>query len=229
MGTGDDWCHVFPSPPDGYRLILPDARGHGRSTHAGQVITIRQCADDLLALLDRLGVPRLKAIGLSLGAKTLLHAATAQPDRFEAMVLVSATPRFPPSLRAAAATFTPDAFDRLPPGDRDVLRSRHVHGDDQIRRLYAMVLSFATSEADMAFTADSLSAIRARTLIVHGDRDHLYPVELGVELFRGIPQSALWVVPNGGHGPIFGAMAPVFASAAIAHLSVGPEASTHHA
>lgn len=36
-----------------------------------------------------------------------------------------------------------------------------------------------------------------------GDRDPLYPVELAVELFRGIRDSALWVVPGGGHGPIF--------------------------
>ncbi len=53
----------------------------------------------------------------------------------------------------------------------------------------------------MNFTAESLSRITARTLIVHGDRDPFYPVELAVELLRGIPNSALWVVPNGGHGP----------------------------
>ena len=70
-----------------------------------------------------------------------------------------------------------------------------------------MTLSFATSEDDMAFTQPQLAAITARALIVHGDRDPLYPVELAIELFRGIPGSALWVVPNGGHGPIFGPMA----------------------
>jgi pimeloyl-ACP methyl ester carboxylesterase len=81
-----------------------------------------------------------------------------------------------------------------------------------------MTLSFATSDDDMAFTQPQLATITARTLIVHGDRDPLYPVELAIELFRGIPDSALWVVPNGGHGPIFGPMAEPFRAAALAHL-----------
>ncbi len=218
MGIGDDWRHVFPSDPPGYRVIVPDLRGHGRSTNPGRAFTIRQCGQDVLALLDDLGVERIKAIGLSLGAKTLLHSAAAQPERIDAMVLVSATPRFPAPLRAAAASFTPDAFDRLSNEERDALRRRHVHGDDQIRALYAMTRSFATSEDDMAFTRERLEGITARTLIVHGDRDPYYPVEMALDLFRGIPHAALWVVPYGGHGPIFGPLAPSFAAQAIAHL-----------
>ena len=49
---------------------------------------------------DHLRVDRFKAIGVSLGAKTLLHVATAQPSRVDAMVLVSATPYFPQQARA---------------------------------------------------------------------------------------------------------------------------------
>ena len=75
--------------------------------------------------------------------------------------------------------------------------------------------SLGESADDMAFTAETLAPITARTLIVHGDRDPLYPVELAIELFRGIPQSSLWVVPHGGHGPIFGDLAPAFAAAAL--------------
>ena len=54
---------------------------------------------------------------------------------------------------------------------------------------------------------------------MHGDRDPYYPVELAIELFRGIPRSALWIIPNGAHGPIFGEMATAFAANALAHLS----------
>ena len=88
------------------------------------------------------------------------------------------------SLRAAAAQFTPEAFDRLSEGELDALRRRHVHGDSQIRALYAMTRSFATSQDDMAFTPDLLGQISARTLIVHGDRDPLYPIEMALEHLR---------------------------------------------
>ena len=87
------------------------------------------------------------------------------------------------------------------------MRQWHTHGDDQIRALWQAGVDFATSHDDMNFTATTLAGISARTLIVHGDRDPLYPVEVAIELYRGIPNSALWVVPNGGHGPIFGEQA----------------------
>lgn len=224
MGIGRDWRHVFPSDPDHYRLIVPDLRGHGRSTSPAEPFTFGRCAEDVLGLLDRLGLERVKAIGMSMGAKTLLHAATRQPERLDAMVLVSATPHFPPTLRTAAAQFTQASLDALPREAREALRARHVHGDEQIRRLYEMTRAFAESYDDMAFHPSRLAHITARTLVVHGDRDPLYPVELAVELFRGIPRAALWVVPHGGHGPIFGALAPAFASAALAHLAGGADA-----
>lgn len=219
MGIGSDWRHVFPSDPEGYRVIVPDLRGHGRSTSPAEGFTFRRCADDVRALLDHLAIARVKAIGLSMGAKTLLHLATAHPDRVDAMVLVSATPYFPETLRRAAAQFTRESFDGLSDAEREALRNRHVGGDEQIRKLYDMTRAFAASYDDMAFARPQLGTITARTLIVHGDRDPYYPVEMAIQLFRGIPRSALWIVPYGTHGPIFGNMAPTFVSGALAHLS----------
>jgi pimeloyl-ACP methyl ester carboxylesterase len=62
----------------------------------------------------------------------------------------------------------------------------------------------------MNFTPERLATITARTLIVTGDRDPFYPVELAVELYRGIPGSSLWVVPDAMHGPIFMAQREAF-------------------
>jgi len=222
MGIGSDWQYVFQPYPAGYRVIVPDLRGHGRSTNPDGAFTFRRCAADVIGLLDHLGVNRVKAIGMSMGAKTLLHVATAQPDRVGAMVLVSAAPYFPEPLRRAASQFTRESFDRLPASERDALRRRHIRGDEQIRLLYDMTRGFAGSYDDMTFTPPGLGTITTRTLIVHGDRDPYYPVELAIELFRGIPHSALWIVPYAAHGPIFGPMAGPFASAAVAHLAGQP-------
>jgi pimeloyl-ACP methyl ester carboxylesterase len=215
-GIGADWALVFTAgDPAGYDLIVPDLRGHGRSTNPSRAFTFRQAALDMFALLDHLGVKRVKAIGLSMGAKTLLHMATQQPDRVEAMVLVSATPYFPSTARAAMAQLSVEAFSEA---DWAGHRKRHIHGDDQIRMLFEQMRGLKDSYDDMAFTPPLLATIIARTLIVHGDRDPLYPVELALEMYRAIPSSALWVVPNAGHGPIFGAMAAPFVEAALAHL-----------
>jgi pimeloyl-ACP methyl ester carboxylesterase len=216
-GVGADWNLVFADgDPSGFRVIVPDLRGHGRSTNPSRVFTFRQAALDVFALLDHLGLRRVKAIGLSMGAKTLLHMATQQPERLEAMVLVSATPYFPAPARSAMAQLSVDNFSDA---EWDALRARHVHGDDQIRMLFEQMRGLKDRHDDMAFTPPLLATITARTLIVHGDRDPLYPVELALEMYRSIPGSALWVVPNGGHGPIFGPLAAPFVTMAMAHLA----------
>jgi pimeloyl-ACP methyl ester carboxylesterase len=221
-GIGAHWQLVFTAgDPDGFRVLVPDLRGHGRSTNPSKAFTFRQSARDMFALLDRLGVPRIKAIGLSAGAKTLLHMATQQPDRIGAMVLVSATPYFPAQARAAMAQLGVDSFSDA---EWATQRQWHVQGDDQIRMLFSQMRALKDSYDDMAFTPPLLATIAARTLIVHGDRDPLYPVELAMELYRSIPDAALWVVPNGGHGPIFGEMAAPFTATALAYLSGSPRA-----
>jgi pimeloyl-ACP methyl ester carboxylesterase len=183
-----------------YSLILPDARGHGRSTNPGKTITHRQCALDTLALLDHLKIKKCKAIGISMGANILLHMATSQPDRIDAMVVVSAAMYFPEQARSVMRQVQ---VDNQPPEEWEAMRKRHRLGDEQIRGIWEWSRGMADSYDDMNFTSASLSRISASTLIVYGDHDILYPVEMAVEMYRAIPRSALWVVPNGGHGPVF--------------------------
>jgi pimeloyl-ACP methyl ester carboxylesterase len=214
-GLGRDWELIFKTPPTGYRLIVPDLRGHGRSTNPARVFTFRQAALDVLALLDALGIGSFKAIGVSGGAKTLLHVATQPPCRVEAMVLVSGAPYFPAQARRLMAQMAPENHTEE---EWKFMRTRHPRGDEQIQALWEQCCAFKDSYDDMNFTVPYLSTIPARTLIVHGDRDPVYPVELAVEMYRAIPRSCLWVVPNRGHGPIFGESSQQFAQEALAFL-----------
>lgn len=201
-GCGGDWVHVFDMDELArrHRLIVPDARGHGRSTNPGGAFTHRQCALDTFALLDQLGVRRCKAVGASLGGNTLLHMATQQPDRVQAMVVVSATPYYPAQARAIMGAMSDDGRSAE---EWTMMRARHAHGDDQIRALWRQANAFKDDYDDLTFTPPHLATIAARTLIVYGDRDPLYPVDLALEMYRAIPRAELWVVPGGGHVPIF--------------------------
>jgi pimeloyl-ACP methyl ester carboxylesterase len=216
-GTGcqENWLHAgrdqFASE---YMLIKPDARGHGRTTNPQKIITHRQCALDTLALLDHLDIRKCRAIGLSMGGNILLHMATLQPERIEAMVLVSATMYFPAQARTIMAQ-VPAAAGQTPQ-EWETMRKRHKLGDQQIEALWDWARGMKDSYDDMNFTPLSLSTITASTLIVYGDRDPLYPIEMAVDMYRTIPRSALWVVPNGGHGPVFFDAAPQFAETALA-------------
>lgn len=190
-GTRADWQHAFDREALGrrFRVLAPDARSHGQSTNPTGAFGFRRCAEDVLALLDHLGIAKVSAVGASLGAKTLLHVATLAPERVEAMVLVSATPRLPEAMRPLFL----EAVEKLP-------------------------ARFTGDAKDLAFSTADLARITARTLVVAGDRDPLYPVELAIELYRGIPNAALYVVPNGGHCPIYEGERDAFAARALSFL-----------
>jgi pimeloyl-ACP methyl ester carboxylesterase len=216
LGCGADWQHIFDAPPPGYTLIAPDLRGHGASTNPSGVFSFREAARDIRALLQHLGLAHVKAIGLSGGGITLLHLATSQPAIVDAMVIVSAPPYFPEQARAiqrqaSAATL----------GDATLahMRRSHVRGDAQIEQLLAQGRALADNYDDVNFTPPYLSTIAAETLVVFGDSDPLYPVSLAFELHAAIPRSRLWVVPAGGHGPVFGADAPRFTETAFDFLA----------
>lgn len=218
-GTGchEDWVHAGKeSFLREYQLITPDARGHGQSTNGTEPITHRQCAADMLALLDHLKIPKCRAIGVSFGGNILLHMATQQPQRIEKMVVVSATTRFPEQARAIMRQVP--APEEQPEKEWETMRKRHKLGDEQIAALWRWTRSLQDSYDDMNFTAGDLSRITSATLIVYGDRDFLYPVEMGVEMYRAIPRAQLWVVPGGGHGPIFAAASAQFAQTALNFL-----------
>lgn len=198
--SGTSWASLVPELARSYRVIVPDLRGHGRSTNPSKQFTHRQSALDVFALLDSLGIRQFKAMGISTGGMTLIHMATQQPSRVEAMVLIGATIYFPEQARVLMRGAT---VESLTPADYEERRQFHKRGDEQIRELQRQFHSFKDSYDDMNFTPPFLSTVTARTLIVHGDRDRFFPVEIPIEMYRGIPNAELWIIPRGGHVPIF--------------------------
>lgn len=222
-GTGDDFVHVFDvaTLAGSFRLVVADARGHGGSTNPTGTFTFRQCAGDMAELLGHLRVESARAVGVSLGAKTLLHMATLYPGLVERMVLVSAAPRFPEPTRAlmrAAAAAEHSA------AEWSEMRAKHLHGDAQIEALFRLPSNFADDPTDMSFTAEDLARIRAPTFVVAGERDPLYPLALSEEL-RAIPGCTFWSVPGGGHSPIFETARDEFRRRAVAFLARSTDAA----
>jgi len=213
MGIGSDWQYIFSAAPAGYQLIAPDQRGHGRSTGARATYSFQQAARDAFALLDHLELGRVKVIGLSGGGITALHMATIEPARVTAMVVVSAPPRFPDQARAIQRGFSEAS---LSDAERARMRERHRR-EGQLETLFSQTRAMADA-GDPNFTAEQLATITADTLIVFGDRDFLYPISLAFDLHSAIPNSFLWVIPNGGHGPVFGPAGPRFVETAMAFL-----------
>lgn len=215
-GASLDWAVLAAEWAANFQVIATDLRGHGRSTNPLGVFRHDAAARDIVALLDHLGVRTFKGVGVSAGGNLLLHIATNQPDRVQAMVLVSSTSHFPDQARTIMRVYSTSL---LPAEEMENMRRRHPGGDTQIEALFAQARGFADSCDDLAFTPADLQKITARTLIIQGDRDPFYPVQISVDMFNAIPKSSLWIVPGGGHGPIGGDRWPDFTKTAAAFLS----------
>jgi len=213
-GTGQDWMPSLSQWGEGFQIIVPDLRGHGRSGILAKHFRHDDAAADIFAMLDRLNIAATNAVGISGGGNVLLHMATKQPDRVRAMAVVSATPYFPPQARAIMRRYA----ESLPEEQLQILRRRHPGGEAQVRAILDSATSFGDSYDDLNFTSTDLAKITARTLIVQGDRDPLYPVELSLEMAEAIPHSETWIIPNAGHGPVIGAKWFEFIATAKAFL-----------
>ncbi|MGI5488719.1 alpha/beta fold hydrolase [Microtetraspora malaysiensis] len=77
----DDQISFFSSR---FRVIAPDARGHGRSANAAEPYRL---TDDLAALLRHLGVGPAIVAGVSMGASTAVEAALEHPELVSAVVV----------------------------------------------------------------------------------------------------------------------------------------------
>ena len=195
-GTGEVWDPFLEDLSAAFRIIVPDLRGHGRSINPSGHFTHRELAFDLFNLLDQLGIDTLSAIGSSMGAMTLLHAATQQRERIKSMVLVGGSPYLPESARAIYRNYPPDSISEE---ELNWMSKKHMGGKVQVMQLMRQFHAYKDSYDDVNFTKPFLASIKSRTMIVQGDRDEFFPVDVAIEMYHSMPNSFLWVVPNAGH------------------------------
>jgi len=198
--SGDIWSGVADDFAKHFQVIIPDLRGHGGTDNpSGEYFTKKQLALDVYALLDYLEISTTKAMGISMGGVALLHMATQQPGRIDSMVLIGAASYMSAGGRRVARSID---VNNIPEDQMRQYREIHKHGDQQIIAMLEWSKRGADDYESTAFTPPYLSTIQANTLIVHGERDRRVPISIALEMYKAIPKSSLWIVPNGGHVPI---------------------------
>lgn len=92
------WWHLFAPACQGYRFLALDFRGHGDSAHASPpAYQIDDYADDVAAVVDRLGLPSIDLIGHSLGAMVATAYASRHSHRVHSLVVVDSGLHITPS------------------------------------------------------------------------------------------------------------------------------------
>ncbi|PZX33851.1 AraC family transcriptional regulator [Cupriavidus phytorum] len=72
-----------------FRVVRYDTRGHGRSTAPGDAFTVEQLGQDVIAILDALGIAQAVFCGLSMGGLTGMWLGIHAPERFSRIVLAN--------------------------------------------------------------------------------------------------------------------------------------------
>lgn len=87
----DDWVGAVGHFRERFRVIRPDARGHGRSSSPGGTWTLGDFVDDLVRILDRLGIDKAHVAGFSMGGLLAQGLALKHPHRIDKLAIVAAT------------------------------------------------------------------------------------------------------------------------------------------
>lgn len=193
-----------------FRVVRYDTRGHGGSPAPEGPYSIDDLADDLIALLDRLGIAKAHLVGLSLGGMTVMRVAIRNPERVQRLALLCTGAQLSPAsawtdraaiVRAqggaavAAAVvqrwFTPAFLDANP----DV-RSAHEQMIAATPAEGYAGCCEAIAELDLR---EQLSAISAPTLAIAGADDPATPPAKLAEIVARIPGARLLTVPQAAH------------------------------
>jgi pimeloyl-ACP methyl ester carboxylesterase len=204
-GGGPDHRSLVPLArllADHATVLLPDVRGYGRSVCTDPARhTWAQYADDVIALLDHLGVRRAVVGGAGLGGTITLRAALAHPDRVRAAIVIGLEDIEDDEKKEAEIAFL-DAFaDRVrahgieaawEPILKDLAPVIGTMVRDAIPRSDpASIAAAAAIGRDRSFrTVAELRAVAAPTLIIPG-MDARHPAAIAEELARVLPKGRL--------------------------------------
>jgi 3-oxoadipate enol-lactonase len=95
--TTSMWDAQVDELAEHFRVVRYDTRGHGGSPVPEGPYDIDDLVDDVVALLDRLGIERAHFVGLSLGGMTGMRLAARDPERVDRLVVLCTGARLEPS------------------------------------------------------------------------------------------------------------------------------------
>ena len=176
----------------GYRVILIDSRGHGRSTRDGRPYTYELMAGDVLTVMDELAIDRAAFVGWSDGACTALIVGAQHPGRVTGVLFFACN--MDPS---GALPFVP-----TPVIDRCFSRHRQDYAalSDTPADFNAFVEAVGTMQrTEPNYTADDLRRITVPVTILHSADDEFINPEHARYLADTIPSARLVTLPGVTH------------------------------
>jgi pimeloyl-ACP methyl ester carboxylesterase len=214
--AADMWQRQLDAVPSGWRFVAPDLRGFGESSPGppSAAPSIDDFADDVIALLDHLGLDRVVIAGLSMGGYAAFAVLRASPGRVRGLVLAdtraeadteSARASRDAMLDTLARGGVSAVFDRMRPGllgattqasrPEVVERVREIALGQTAAGIRGGILSLKTRPD----STPMLAAITCRTLVTVGAEDQITGPDEVRKMHGQIAGAELAVIGGAGH------------------------------
>lgn len=205
------WLDLVPDLEDTCRIVLPDLRGHGLSPVPEGPYSMKAMAEDVVALLDNLGIEKTVLAGNSMGGYVALAFARYFPQRLSALALV-ASHAYADSVEKKKLRISSIAqiekegvipfFSGMPEKlsynrevanfSRDIISRANRDG----------VIGTQAAMAQRPDSIDLLSGLDVPIMIIAGQNDQLIPIETSRNMAQEIKGSGLIEIPGAGHLPM---------------------------
>lgn len=229
--AGFVWRHLEAALARRHRVIHWNYRGHGRTATPRDRyrVTVDDCVEDLLAVMDAAGEPRAVLAGHSMGVQVSLEAHRRAPGRVQALVLLCGAPGHPldtfhdstalklvfPFARGAVErhpTLARLVFKAVVPTDfaielaltHEVNRARVDRADlvryfADLAEIDPLLFVRMLASANEIDSKDHLGQVDVPTLVLAGENDTFTPVHLSKAMHHAIPGAELVIVKGGTH------------------------------
>jgi pimeloyl-ACP methyl ester carboxylesterase len=228
LGSGAVWSPAIPLLADRFHVVIPDSRGHGRSTNPTGRLSYPALADDLAALLAALELDRPIVAGWSDGGQISLELAARHPTATGPIVVGGAYPDFVSTglreahrqLLGADAAGVPDLqhLDTELGDEADDIKALHHGGAHHWSTLIEQTASMWLDYPGLP--PSQVAAIDQPALVLAGDRDDLIPLDLSVALYRALPHAEFAVIPFADHSAAFTPERAMLFAGAIADFAL---------
>jgi len=213
--AGVNWYRNIESLARNFRVIAPDFAGWGRSEWpADGAYSTRMWVEQVISVLDVLGIPKAHIVGNSLGARIGLNLASVEPARVGRLILMGGSS---PSMgkspgRSAVYRYEP-SLDHM----RSILRDLFAYDPEiveeaMVERRYAdsvrpgaqeeyvkITEAIVRDTSPGMFTPDLVRGVKRPTLIIQGRDDRVVPLRCATELAELIDGAELHVFNRCGH------------------------------
>lgn len=186
-GSINNFTKQIPFFSKRYKVIIADSRAQGKSADSGDSLSYEMMADDYAALLSEMKADSAFVIGWSDGGINGLLLAIRHPEKVKKLAITGA------NLRPDTSAVPQEIWDMVTP-EYNVLKDKSNKTPVENNGFKLLRLLVENPHIPLS----DLRKIKCPTLVIGGDHDVIRE-EHTMEIYKNIPNSYLWILPNSGH------------------------------